>query len=130
MTRKAIPSALVRWTTAAALVGCAGLPPTNADAVRNEAYALNREGMIAMSEARFDDAIDSFKRASGLIPDYGILGEPLMYTPVFMTGWASEKIGAVPDACASYRRFLTIAPTDVLEATKADHATEYLAARC
>ena len=94
------------------------------------AYALHREGMIAMSEARFKEAIDAFQRASTLVLDYGILGRPLMYTPVFMTGWASEKIEAVSSACTAYRRFLNVAPKDAIEETKADHAMEYAAANC
>ncbi|MBI3608401.1 MAG: hypothetical protein HY207_10575 [Nitrospirae bacterium] len=98
--------------------------------VDERAYALNREGMIAMSEARFKEAIDAFQRASQLVSDYGILGRPLMYTPVFMTGWASEKIEAVAAACNAYRRFLDIAPKEAIEETKADHATAYLAANC
>jgi hypothetical protein len=96
----------------------------------DSAYALNREGMIAMSEARFKEAIDVFQRASTLVLDYGILGRPLVYTPVFMTGWASEKIEAVSSACTAYRRFLNVAPKDAIEETKADHATAYLAANC
>ncbi len=98
--------------------------------VDEQAYALNREGMIAMSEARFLEAIDAFQRAATLVSDYGILGRPLMYTPVFMTGWASEKIEAVDAACNAYRRFLDVAPKDTIEQTKADHATAYLTANC
>jgi tetratricopeptide (TPR) repeat protein len=107
----------------------AGAPLEASDA-DERAYALNREGMIAMSEARFTDAIDAFQRASQQVSDYGILGRPLIYTPVFMTGWASEKIGAVAGACEAYRKFLDIAPQDAIEETKADHAAAYLAANC
>ena len=104
--------------------------PLDASDAADSAYALNREGMIAMSEARFTEAIDAFERASTLVLDYGILGRPLMYTPVFMTGWASEKIEAVSSACMAYRRFLNIAPKDAIEETKAEHATAYLATNC
>ena len=98
--------------------------------VDDQAYALNRDGMIAMSEARFQEAITAFEQASALVLDYGIRGRALLYTPIFMTGWASEKIGGMPKACDAYRRFLAVAPADVVEPTKAEHATSYLAARC
>jgi hypothetical protein len=104
--------------------------PLEVSDVDERAYGLNREGMIAMSEARFSDAIDAFRRASQQVSDYGIRGRPLIYTPVFMTGWAFEKIGAVAGACEAYRTFLDIAPQDAIEETKADHATAYLAANC
>jgi len=121
---------LARWVLVILVVGCASVPRNDGSTIRDEAYALNREGMIAMSEARFEDAIDLFERASALVTDYGIQGKPLLYTPIFMAGWASEKIGRIPQACASYRRFLTIAPADLVERTKADHAAGHLAAHC
>ena len=104
--------------------------PLEASDADERAYALNREGMVAMSEARFTDAIDAFERASQQVSDYGIRSRPLIYTPVFMTGWASEKIGAVARACGAYRRFLDVAPQEAMEETKADHAAAYLAANC
>jgi len=104
--------------------------PLDASDAADSAYALNREGMIAMSEARFKEAIDAFQGASELVVDYGILGRPLVYTPVFMMGWASEKIGAVAGACEAYGKFLDIAPQDAIEGTKANHAAAYLAANC
>ncbi len=94
------------------------------------AYELNREGMVAMSEARFEDAIAAFERAARVAGDYAIAGKPFMYTPVFMTGWASEKIGRTREACAAYRDYLRIAVEYPVEPTKADHAKGYVAASC
>ncbi len=111
------------------LMMMAGVPLQASD-VDERAYALNRDGMIAMSEARFEDAVDAFRRAAAMVPDYGIRGKALMYTPIFMTGWASEKLGDVAAACEAYRRFLAAAPADAVEPTKADHATSYITGRC
>jgi len=94
------------------------------------AYDLNREGMIAMSEARFDDAIAAFGEAASLVSDYGIVGKPLMYTPVFMTARASEKIGHLQEACKAYRRYRRIAVEHPVEPTKSDHANAYVSANC
>ncbi len=96
----------------------------------DRAYALNREGMIAMSEARFEDAIAAFDGAAKLATDYTITGRPLMYTPVFMSGWGSEKIGRTEQACRAYRRYLHIAVEHPVEPTKIDHAKAYLTANC
>ena len=98
--------------------------------VEDRAYELNREGMIAMSEARFTDAIHAFQGAADLVADYGVLGKPLMYTPVFMTGWAAEKIGRTRDACEAYRRYVRIAQERPIEPTKIDHAKGYIEASC
>lgn len=97
---------------------------------KDQAYGLNREGMIAMSEARFTDAIDAFHRAAELADDYSIPGKPLMYTPVFMTGWASEKIARTREACAAYRRYLRLAVEHPAEPTKVEHANGYISANC
>ena len=118
------------WVVAIMLGLLIAVAPLEASDAADSAYGLNREGMIAMSEARFSDAIDAFRHASQQVSDYGIRGRPLIYTPVFMTGWAFEKIGAVAGACEAYRTFLDIAPQDAIEETKADHATAYLAANC
>ncbi|MEW6681657.1 MAG: hypothetical protein AB1451_01875 [Nitrospirota bacterium] len=96
----------------------------------DRAYALNREGMIAMSEARFEDAIAAFARAAQVADDYAISGKPLMYTPVFMTGWASEKIGRTREACAAYRHYLRLAVEHPVEPTKVDHASAYVSTNC
>lgn len=98
--------------------------------VTDEAYERNREGMVAMAEARFVDAIEAFEDAAKLVPDYGINGRPLMYTPIFMQGWASEKIGREASACRAYREFLRIAREHPVEPTKVDHATAYVGERC
>jgi hypothetical protein len=98
--------------------------------IEEQAYELNRTGMIAMSEARFEDAIEAFDRAANLVGDYDISGKPLMYTPVFMTGWASEKIGRTRKACAAYRRYLHIVVEHPVEPTKVNHANAYVAANC
>jgi tetratricopeptide (TPR) repeat protein len=97
---------------------------------RDQAYALNREGMIAMSEARFTDAIDAFQRAAELAEDYSIPGKPLMYTPIFMTGWASEKIARTREACDAYRRYLRLAVEHPVEPTKVEHAKAYISTTC
>lgn len=120
-----------RGALAASLIACllaghAGF----ASPVDDQAYDLNREGMIAMSEARFEDAIAAFQRAAKLVPDYGISGKPLMYTPIFMTAWGSEKIGRTRDACLSYREYLRIAVEHPVEPTKVDHANAYVSATC
>jgi tetratricopeptide (TPR) repeat protein len=121
-----------RWRFVAPvfLIAVLGGPVADASAVDEQAYALNRDGMIAMSEARFEDAVDAFRRAAAMVPDYGIRDKALIYTPIFMTGWASEKLGDVAAACEAYRRFLAAAPADAGEPTKADHAAAYLAAHC
>lgn len=94
------------------------------------AYALNREGMIAMSEARFEEAIEAFQQAAALRDDYAITGRALIYTPSFMTGWALEKIGRTEPACRAYRRFLDLAQTEIAESTKIDHAAGYIDVHC
>ncbi|MFZ5863241.1 MAG: tetratricopeptide repeat protein [Nitrospirota bacterium] len=96
----------------------------------DRAYALNREGMVAMSEARFEDAIAAFDRAAEVATDYAIIGRPLMYTPVFMSGWGSEKIGRTRQACRAYRDYLRIAVEHPGEPTKVDHAKAFTAANC
>jgi len=95
-----------------------------------EAYEFNRQGMIAMSEAEFEEAIVNFQKAAALAKDYQIRGRPLIYTPVFMTAWASEKINRVTDACREFQHFLDIAPPDAVEPTKAEHARDYLKQHC
>ena len=128
---KRIRSPRLRWAIAAVALVCTwGDVRGGAAAIDEQAYALNRDGMIAMSEARFEDAVDAFRRAAAMVPDYGIRGKALMYTPIFMTGWAFEKLGDVAAACEAYRRFLAAAPADAVEPTKADHAAAYLAAHC
>jgi tetratricopeptide (TPR) repeat protein len=97
---------------------------------QEEAYEHNRQGMIAMSQAEFEEAIAEFQKAAALSGDYQITGRPLIYTPVFMTAWAQEKIGRIEDACRSFRRFLQIALTEASEKTKVDHAREYIAQQC
>ena len=96
----------------------------------DRAYGLNREGMIAMSEARFEDAIAAFEQAAKLAGDYEVIGKPLMYTPIFMTAWASEKLGRTREACVAYRDYLRIAVEHPVEPTKVDHAKAYVAAKC
>jgi tetratricopeptide (TPR) repeat protein len=126
MTR--IRSPWLRWAIATVALAFAweGVAAT----IDEQAYALNRDGMIAMSEARFEDAVDAFRRAAAMVPDYGIRGKALMYTPIFMTGWAFEKLGDVAAACEAYRRFLAAAPADAVEPTKAAHAKSYITGRC
>lgn len=101
-----------------------------ADGVVEQAYQYNREGMIAMSKARFEDAVEHFQKAAALVPDYGITRRGLRYTPNFMTAWAYEKLGRSEEACRYFRHFLDLAPGEWLEAEKADHANGFLARHC
>lgn len=113
------------------VVALAPIPiPTTTAQSQDEAYEHNRLGMIAMSKAEFDEAIEKFREAARLVTDYQIRGRPLVYTPVFMTGWAYEKTGRDAEACEAYRRFLTIASPEALEETKAEHAREFISERC
>jgi len=98
--------------------------------LREDAYEHNRQGMIAMSEAEFEKAITEFQSAAALARDYQITGRPLIYTPVFMTAWAHEKLGQIQEACLEFKRFLAIAPPASVEETKADHAGDYLKQHC
>lgn len=100
------------------------------DAGQQDAYEFNRQGMIAMSEARFTDAIAAFERAAALAHDYQISGKPLTYTPVFMTGWASEKIDRTREACDAYHHYLRLAAEHPIEPTKIEHANDYISANC
>jgi tetratricopeptide (TPR) repeat protein len=95
-----------------------------------QAYAYNRDGMIAMSKAQFDEAIEQFQHAATLVPDYGITRRELRYTPNFMIGWAHEKQGRIEEACRAFRRFLDLAPPALIEQGKADHAGQYLGRHC
>jgi hypothetical protein len=119
--RGAVIVAALAWAAAASAAD-----PSDED----RAYALNREGMIAMSEARFEDAIAAFDSAAQLAADYTIVGRSLMYTPVFMSGWGSEKIGRTQQACRAYREYLRIAVEHPIEPTKVDHANAYVTANC
>lgn len=94
--------------------------------IEEEAYEHNRVGMIDMSMARFEEAIVEFGKAAALLPDYRIQGRPLIYTPIFMTAWAYEKIGSLGKACEHYLKFLDVAPPGRVEASKALHAREIL----
>jgi tetratricopeptide (TPR) repeat protein len=96
----------------------------------DEAYEYNRRGMIAMSEAEFEEAIIEFQKAAVLAGDYQITGRPLVYTPIFMTAWADEKIGHIREACREFQRFLAMAPPESVEETKAEHARGYLKQHC
>jgi tetratricopeptide (TPR) repeat protein len=99
-------------------------------APEEKAYQHNRAGMVNMSMARFEEAIEEFEKAAALFPDYHIQGQPLVYTPIFMTAWAYEKIGQMEKACRYYRTFLEIPPSDALELSKASHAEEVLGTQC
>ena len=95
-----------------------------------EAYALNQEAMADMSMAQFDSAARKFLEAATMVQDYQIKDRKLRYTPTFMAAWAFEKEGHRAEACRSYQRFLEIAPPEYREATKADHAKDYLSRHC
>ncbi len=110
------------------LSGCTGIcVSVNPLSPREEkAYEHNRKGMINMSKAFFDEAIVEYKKAYGLVYDYQIRNQSLIYTPIFMTAWAYEKIGEVLTACQYYKQFLKVASDKFIEKTKASHAREYI----
>jgi tetratricopeptide (TPR) repeat protein len=95
-----------------------------------EAYRLNEDGMTDMSMAEFESAATKFLYAAAMVPDYGITGRPLRYTPTFMAAWALEKLGRREEACRYFKKFLEIAPTDSREPSKVEHAQEYLGRQC
>jgi tetratricopeptide (TPR) repeat protein len=119
--RGVVIAAALAWAAVAS-----GADPIDED----RAYALNREGMVAMSEARFAEAIEAFDRAADVATDYTIMGRSLMYTPVFMSGWASEKIGRTREACRAYREYRRIAVEHPVEPTKVDHAKAFISTNC
>jgi tetratricopeptide (TPR) repeat protein len=117
---------------AASPAGAPASSPTKSDDSQliEQAYAYNKAGMIDMSKAQFDEAIEQFQHAAELVPDYGITRRDLRYTPNFMIGWAHEKQGRVEEACRAFRRFLDLAPAPLIEQGKADHATQYFDQHC
>ena len=94
-----------------------------------KAYELNRQGMIDMSEAKFDEAILLFQQAFRLKSDYEISGKPLIYTPLFMTAWAYEKTGDIPKACENFRLFIERAGSRA-EPSKKEHADHFIKDHC
>jgi len=124
-----IPAVLAAGLLLWPAVGQAGKDDDTAQLLER-AYAYNRNGMIAMSQAQFDEAIDHFQKAADLVPDYGITKRGLRYTPNFMIGWAHEKNGRNDEACRFFRRFLDLAPAELIEEGKADHARQYLIHHC
>lgn len=90
------------------------------------AYEHNRAGMVNMSMARFEEAIEEFRQAASLLEDYAILDRPLVYTPIFMMGWAYEKLGQTAEACREFKKFLEIASPDLAEPGKVFHARSFL----
>lgn len=100
------------------------------DENHNKAYNHNRQGMISMSMARFGEAVEDFQKAASLAVDYEIRGEKLQYTPLFHAGWASEKMGDREGACDAYQKFLEVAPAELAEASKVDHANIFIGKNC
>ena len=98
----------------------------SSSSVQDQAYEYNRAGMMDMSMARFEEAIEEFRKAAALLPDYQIRGRSLVYTPIFMTAWAYEKIGRQNEACDQYQKFLESSPPEMVEESKAQHAREVL----
>jgi len=124
-----LAAGLLAWPVAGPAIETPAIDQDDAQAMER-AYAHNRAGMIAMSEARFDEAIEQFQHAAELVPDYGITKRGLRYTPNFMIGWAHEKQGRIDEACRAFRRFLDLAPAPLIEEGKADHARRYLGREC
>jgi hypothetical protein len=96
----------------------------------DEAFELNRDAMVDMSMAEFDSAAEKFIKAASMVPDYGIKGRKLQYTPNFMAGWAFEKMGMVKNACVYFKKFLDVAPPGDRELTKTEHAQDYVDSHC
>lgn len=96
----------------------------------DEARDLNRDGMVEMSQAQFESAADKFLAAAQRVPDYGLSGGELRYTPTFMAAWAYEKIGRRSLACRYFSEFLRIASETSDEPTKLNHARDYLRQFC
>ena len=105
-------------------------PPLQRSQLEQEAYEHNRAGMLNMSMARFEEAVEEFIQAVNLAQDYGIRGGFLVYTPTFMTAWTYEKMDRMEQACRHYRKFLRIAPSQWIEASKQDHSQQYLKQYC
>ena len=97
--------------------------------VLEKAYDLNRQGMIDMSEAKFEEAVVLFQEAAKLKSDYEITGRPLLYTPIFMSAWAYEKIGDKKNACDAFRLFINRSGASA-ESTKKDHAEHFIKNYC
>lgn len=95
----------------------------------DKAYELNLQAMAEMSEAKFEEAVDHFRKAVQLVPDYGITGKPFIYSPTFMAGWGLEKIGNDREACAEFKAYLT-RTGDQAEATKKEHADAFIKSHC
>ncbi|MBI3594738.1 MAG: hypothetical protein HY200_07245 [Nitrospirae bacterium] len=85
--------------------------------------------MIDMSEAKFEEAIVLFRQASELRSDYEITGRPLLYTPLFMTAWAYEKIGNSRKACEFFHLFASRSGK-LAELTKKEHADRFIKNYC
>jgi hypothetical protein len=85
--------------------------------------------MIEMSEAKFEEAIAHFQQAIEYKSDYQIAGRPLLYTPIFMTSWAYEKLGNSTKACESFRLFIKRSGP-LAEPTKKEHAERFIKNYC
>jgi tetratricopeptide (TPR) repeat protein len=57
-----------------------------------------------MKKEKYDAAIDRFKEATKLLPDYAL--------PYRLMGEAYEKKKFLPEAQAAYKKFLEVAPKD------------------
>ena len=105
-------------------------PPSQFSQFEERAYEHNRSGMVNMSMALFDEAIEEFGLAIELARDYTIRDGFLIYTPTFMIAWSYEKIDRKEKACEHYRKFLETASPQWIEKTKQDHAGQYLKQHC
>jgi tetratricopeptide (TPR) repeat protein len=94
-----------------------------------KAYELNRQGMIDMAEAKFEEAILLFQQASRIKSDYEISGRALLYTPTFMTAWAYEKTGDSAKACETFQLFNNRSGA-LAEPTKKAHADQFIKNHC
>ncbi len=103
--------------------------PGISEELAEKAYELNRQGMIDMSEAKFDEAILLFQQAAQLKSDYEISGRPLLYTPIFMTAWAYEKTGESGKACETFHLFINRSGA-LAEPAKKAHADQFIKNHC
>lgn len=61
-------------------------------------------GKYYFKREKYDAAIDRFKEATRLLPDYAL--------PYRLMGEAYEKKNFLPEAQAAYKKFLQVAPND------------------
>jgi len=88
-------------------------PPAAADGSDDVSRRINNSapaqhdvevGQYYMKKEKYDAAIDRFKEATKLLPNYAL--------PYRLMGEAYEKKKFLPEAQAAYKKFLDVAPKD------------------